>query len=446
MARLTEDFLRELYTKEKFSDILNTLKAGIKQYWPEWTDHLSSDFGICLLEMFAGILAYMRFMQNVTAVESFPSLARLRESLFRHAKWFAYTPKPAGAARTTLQFTVENPAQGATIPRGTRVATSTGDIIFETIEPLVIPAGQTSGTVGAIHAHLIKDEIIGLSDGSKNQRYQLQQSPLVVLPAEDSDEEEFAITLRVDGEEWTQVRSLVWASELGGAESKAFKVEIEPDDTAYVVFGDGLFGDIPPAGAEIVVDYWIGGGEAGNVGAGTLTELAGNIANVASVTNLEAATGGHDRETEEELRKNIPSQVITRGRAVTREDYRRLLEAFAEVAKVNIRHPQENVVEVYVLPQGGGLPSDELKEKLADYLDNIRMITEDVRILDPTLVGVDITARIWVDENYDASEVAGAVVAALREEIGEPEFARQLYPSDIYRIIQAQAGLSLIHI
>lgn len=434
---IDEEFLKQLYTKETFSEILEALKARLREKFPQWSDHLSSDFGVVLLELFAGIADMFRFYQNVTAVEAFPATARLRESLFRHAKWFGYLPKPAGAARTTLQFTVKNPALGAVVPMGTQVSTEDGSIVFETVDTLTIPPGQVSGTIGAVHAHLVRDEVVGVSTGEKNQRFALRQKPLVVLPTDDVASELPYVRVWVNGQEWQQVRSFAWASELGGAEDRVFKVEIEPDDTAYIVFGDGTFGEVPQEGAQIVASYYVGGGPEGNVGQGVLTKLITPVANIASVVNTEPATGGYPAESEEELRKHIPSQVVTRGRAVTRDDYKRLLEAFGEVANVNVYHPRDNVVEVYVLPQGGGLPSDELKQKLANYLDNIRMITEDVRILDPVLVPVDITVKIWVIQGEDTTEVASKVYEVLRDHLSLPEFARRLYPSDLYSLISS---------
>ena len=440
MPIFDEKFLKGLYTKERFEDLLNYFKDEIRRRFPQWTAFNDDDFGTVLLELFAGICDMFRFYQNVTAVESFPCLARLRESLVRHAKWLGYIPKPAGAAYVDLEFTVDDPALGAHVPRGTRVTTQDGSVVFETVEPLTIAPGEVKGVVGAVHAQLVEGELLGRSNGEKNQRFPLRQKPLVVLPALGQTELPY-VRVWVDGEEWTQVRGLAWAAEAGGGVGKAFKVEIEADDTAYIVFGDGLFGDIPPQGAEIVATYYVGGGPEGNVGLGTLTRLVGNIHNIKSVTNITPGTGGHARESEEELRRNIPSQVITRGRAVTRDDYKRLLEAFAEVASVSVYHPRDNVVEVYVLPAGGGKPSQELKEKLAQYLQNIRMITEDVRILDPTLVEVDIALKIWVEPGYSPKEVASNVYKTLKEYLGTPEFARIIYPSDIYKLVHLVPGV-----
>jgi len=431
---INEERLRQLYTKEEFEDILAFFKDAIRQSFPQWNSLLDTDAGVVLLELFAGIADMFRFYQNVHAVEAFPSLAQLRQSLVRHAKWFGYVPKPAGAARVDLKFTATNPATGATVPVGTQVATEDGQIVFETVEPLSIPPGEMTGTVGAIHAHRVANEVLGASNGEPNQMFTLLQKPLVMLTTEDG-EDQLAVQVYVGGEEWSVVRSLAWASELGGGNGNACRLDIDENDEARIVFGDGVFGNIPPEGATITATYWVGGGKEGNVGANTLTRLLTPIPNIASVTNPEAASGGYDRESDEELRRNIPSQVITRGRAVTRDDYRRLIEAFGEVAAVNVHHPKDNVVEVYVLPEGGGKPSEELKSKIADYLDNIRMITEDVRVLSPTLVPVDVAVKVYVSPGTNVDSVHTAVYQVLKGHLSLPEFARTLYPSDIFSLI-----------
>ena len=438
-----EEFLRKLYTQERFSELYEAIKDQLKERFPQWSDLLSSNFGMALVEIFCGLADMFRFYQNVTAVESFPSLARLRESLVRHAKWFAYVPKPAGAARTDLVVTKKNPALPATLPRGAKIETSNGTVTFSTVEELVIPEGQVSGTVGVVHATFVEDELLGTSTGRKNQRFMLTQKPLVTMPSEDGSDLP-AVWVKVGGAAWTQVRSLAWAAEVAGGPGNSFKVEIEADDTAYVVFGDGIFGNVPPAGESITATYLVGGGPEGNIGPHTLTRLIGSYANISRVTNPNPARGGRERESDEELRANIPSTVITRGRAVTREDYRRLLEAFAEIAKISIRHPRDNVVEVYILPVGGGLASKELKERVAGFLDNIRIITEDVRILDPTLISVDITAKVWAVRGFDPTEVAEACEAALRKEIEQADFATSLYPSDVYNILLRVPGVAKV--
>lgn len=68
-----------------------------------------------------------------------------------------------------------------------------------------------------------------------------------------------SVEVFVDGEPWTSVSSLAEA----GADDKVYALNLE-DGT--LVFGDGVHGKIPPAGADVTVSYHTGGGSAGNVG------------------------------------------------------------------------------------------------------------------------------------------------------------------------------------
>jgi len=410
------------YTSETFDDIKADLIAYIKAEHPEWTDTLESDFGVTLVELFSGIGDMMRFYQNVTANESFPSTARLFSSLCRQASWLGYSPHPASAAQVDLTFTKSNSALPATIPVGTRITTTDGEVVFEVTTQLYMPAGQASGTTGAVHGTHVRGQIIGVSDGSKNQNIKLLSQGLVML-TENSNE----ITVYVGGEEWTEYASLIWAAGQNG-----YRIWIDSDREAYVRFGDGTYGNIPITGKQIVADYITGGGLAGNVGAHTLTSLSTSIANIASVTNESAASGGAEAETTEELRTNMPSLAITRGRAVTRTDYSRLLEAFGEIAKIDIDHPSTNVVNVYVLPVGGQEPSASLLASARTYLTDIRMITEDVRVLAPTFVLVNVTATLELAEDVGSSEVLAELIANLRTFLDSGEFARELHIHDIY--------------
>lgn len=418
------------YTSRDFESIKADLIAYIKERLPQWTDFLESDFGVVLVELFAGIGDMFSFYQNVTATESFPSTARLFESLCRQAEWFGYHPHPAAAAQVDLLFTKSDPNQAATIPLGTKVGTVDGRVIFETTDQLYLPPGQASGTVGAVNGTHVRGQIIGVSRGAKNQRFKLLTPGLVMLT-----EGKNALTVRVDGEEWKEYPSLVWSAGANG-----YRVWIDSDREAWVQFGDGTYGNIPPEGAQIVADYIVGGGVQGNVGAYTLTQLMTSLPNIKGVTNPSPSAGGANPETLEELRAHMPALVITRGRAVTRDDYKRLIETFGEIEKVDIQHPQENVVQVFVLPKGGGEPSDSLLQSVRDYLADIRMITEDVQVLAPTFVRVNLFAEVELTQDAPQN-IMGTLDTSLREFLSQGDFARQLHIHDVYDFFDNQAGV-----
>ena len=58
-----------------------------------------------------------------------------------------------------------------------------------------------------------------------------------------------------------------------GGDARHFVLEIDENDQATVVFGDGVFGTSPPTGAQIRATYRIGGGQPGNVPAGAIETI-----------------------------------------------------------------------------------------------------------------------------------------------------------------------------
>jgi hypothetical protein len=99
--------------------------------------------------------------------------------------------------------------------------------------------------------------------------------------------------------------------------------DYDGDDGETLRFGDGIFGSVPEPGSVFRVTYRIGRGAAGNVAAGSITKIDPASASLISkVTNPFPATGGSDRETDEQIRRLAPQKFRARQfRAVRAEDY-----------------------------------------------------------------------------------------------------------------------------
>ena len=115
-------------------------------------------------------------------------------------------------------------------------------------------------------------------------------------------------------------------------------------------------GAIPRDGAEIRVSgYRTGGGDAGNVGARTLTALRTALPFIASVTNLLPARGGVDAETAAEAKVRGPLTLRTGQRAVTASDFEAIArQASIEVARARCLPASQtgsSVVRVLVVPK-----------------------------------------------------------------------------------------------
>ena len=103
-----------------------------------------------------------------------------------------------------------------------------------------------------------------------------------------------------------------------------------PNDRHYVLersrgrlrFGDGAQGKVPPPGAAVMARlYRSGGGLAGNVPAGTVTQLLTGLGGVEAVSNPRPGEGGAEAETPAAVAKRGPATLRHRGRALTPADY-----------------------------------------------------------------------------------------------------------------------------
>lgn len=233
-----------------------------------------------------------------------------------------------------------------------------------------------------------------------------------------------------------------------------------------IVFGDGRFGRIPPAGRDNVrASYRAAGDAAGNVPAGAITGvLSGVLAR--GVTNPLPAQGGAAGETLERLAQRGPAVLRHRRQALTAADYEAIAyEASAAVARARALGAVDErgrtvpgLVRVVIVPVGeepAPTPTPELRREVHDLIA-ARMpatIGDGLTVAGPRYadVGVDVTVR----------PVAGADAAALREAVleralaflhpvmggpGEAGFAfgARLAASDLARALRALPGLDAI--
>ena len=165
--------------------------------------------------------------------------------------------------------------------------------------------------------------VIGESDGSADQEFQ--------LPATSVEPE--TLQLSVEGDnglaEWRRVEDLS-ALDRDTAASRDAQVFQLDAEAGVVRFGDGVRGYIPAPGRRIVVTQLrAGGGQAGNLPAGSLakvaaTTLANNAVNDLVVQQRLPFAGGENAEDLAEGERRIPALFRHRERAVTPDDYRTL--------------------------------------------------------------------------------------------------------------------------
>jgi len=252
-------------------EIFDLLKAKKIEYCPWYTDESLTDGGIGILRTIAHVSKLLIDRANNCLKEAYLSTANLAQSVFNIADTLNYTLSPAKAARILLTFISTG---SATIPVGTKVkrpkSEGFDEVIFETDEALVFTVAG-SKEVYATNGETYSD--LFTSTGAKSQEFGLSYKPYIYG----------SISVVVDGmsETWTQVDDFLESEE----DDCHFVVAIDSDDNVTVKFGDGFNGRIPTEGHEITVEYKVGGGDIGNVGKGTVTQMLTSVPGISSVTN-----------------------------------------------------------------------------------------------------------------------------------------------------------------
>lgn len=456
------------YMARDYGSFLQSMRTLIPEKLPEWTDYESeADFGNVLLQLFAHMGDILSYYQDRVANESFLGTAQDRRSIIHHLRLIGYRLSTAAPASATLRLTVPVSCNDIiTISRGDAFATKSQkdhpSVRFEYAgeQNLTIDCGALS--VDAVtnrkfftgipveEGRLIADEILGVSDGTPNQRYTLAHTPIILrsLGPKASSRD---IILRTDLsgiiDEWTLQESLAFSRE----GQQDFIIEIDQDDRATIIFGDGALGAIPASGAVLTVTYRVGGGPHGNVAANTIqtiVEAPQLLLLGAQVSNPKPATGGAERESIMHAVTHAPQVFRSFKRAVTAQDYEALALDFKGVGKVRAEGTSWNVVTLYVAPEGGGQVSDVLETNLLAYFEDKRPISTIIEIEDVTYVPIYVTAQVGVKSYYPDEDVKEQVQRATGALLAfqHVSFGQTVYLSKFYEAIESIEGVAFVNI
>lgn len=455
------------HTARDYDGLLAAMRDLIPAKLPEWRDHANeADFGNVLLELFAHVADILSYYQDRVADESFLGTARSRRSVIHHLRLIGYELATAAPAATVLALSVPaTVTETVTVDRGAAFATRSlrdrPSVRFEYTgeTPLTVDfgrleadaSGRKVASIQVEQGRLFRDELLGISGHAADERYPVVHPGVIRRPSgpQRQANRDVVLRTRVDGvvEEWELQETLAFSV----GSDLHYVVEIDEHDQGTVVFGDGVSGARPPAGAEIRMTYRTGGGRSGNVPAHAIQTIVDAPALAllgGRVTNPSAATGGADRETLEHAVEHAPAVFRSLGRAVTAADYEALARTFEGVGKVRAMPGEWNRVRLLVAPAGGGRVSDVLRVGLIGHLEDKRMLGHVVEVEDASAVQVLVTAVVGVESWYVRSEVVAAVerAAARLLAFDNVEFGQQVYLSAFYERIADVPGVRFVTI
>ncbi|MFE7745523.1 putative baseplate assembly protein [Nocardia sp. NPDC057455] len=339
-----------------------------------------------------------------------------------------------------------------------------------TASPRVFDASAFTigGTVDARYAEVVRDEVIGMSEGVPAQRFPVARPPVVAEPGE-------RIAVQVAAGSGWQLWECVEHFGASGPDDHHFTLDAA---TGTVCFGPGVrqpdgsvtqYGAVPPKGAPIRVPvYHTGGGRRGNVARGAVRLLRSSLPFVTRIENRKPGSGGVDGETVDNAKLRAPMLLRTRDRAVTARDYELLAcAASPRVARARClagTGPDAAVVRVLLVPDVDSderatvpferlQPTDELLRTVVQYLDERRMIGTRLIVEPPRYRGVTVVAAVRARVTSDPSRVRDHAIHALNRYLhpitdgpdgnGWP-FGRPVQAGELFAVLQAVEGVEQI--
>jgi hypothetical protein len=388
-----------------FSEVKQNLINFLKNQ-SEFSDYNFDGSAInFLLDILAYNTHYNVVHTNLGFAETFLDSAAVRSSVVSRAKELGYTPRSKSGALASIRvsFAVSgNPSQYV-LPQGTNFSSSNGSQTynFTTTEDIVF----------ANDGNNVFSKTIDIYQG-KYTTYQYTinlNDPLqrIIVPDKNVDTRFLTVSYKTTSSstsftEVENVNSLSIANLTPTTEVYFLKETY--DGYFEVYFGDDVIGRSLKNGNIVKLDYLITDGKEVN-GARNFS-LASTIPAISStsITTIDVATGGDDKETIESIKFLAPFYYQSQGRAVTEDDTIALVKnTYSNVDDVAVWGGEKNDPPFYGKIFIAIKPSDstiKLTNATKEYIKNdmitrFNVVSVRPEIVDPDyiFVAVDVVVR-----------------------------------------------------
>jgi Baseplate J-like protein len=192
-----------------------------------------------------------------------------------------------------------------------------------------------------------------------------------------------------------------------------YVVETDEERGSLIRFGNGTNGMLLPDDAIVHCRYQVGKPLEGNVGADSIVHLEKSLAPVllagATIWNPFDVVDARDPEPAALVIRRVPEAYRARQlRAVTLADYLRRAEELPRVSRAAARYAWTGswrTVRITIDPVGTNVLDDTLRRQVADYLEAVRLIGEDLEIRPPRFVPLRIDVALCIDDTHWPEDV-----------------------------------------
>lgn len=216
----------------------------------------------------------------------------------------------------------------------------------------------------------------------------------------------------------------------------------------------------------LFVQYRVGGGLSTNVGVGVINQIGNidlsingpsqsintNVSQSLSITNVTAAIGGSDPPNTEEVRNMVTFNFSAQKRAVTINDYKSIIDTmpgkFGSPAKVAITE-SDNKIIIQILSYDDNnkltqVSSNNLKNNLATYLSNYRMINDYISIDVAKVIDLEFEIYVVIESDRNQGQIIIEIINSIQNFMSPKnrELGQNINVSEIRKLIQNVAGVS----
>jgi len=372
------------------------------------------------------VLSYNTYMNNfytnMAINEMFLDSAVIKNSVVSHAKELNYLPRSRTSSKAIVNVTITDTAatgQSILIPKFTEFRTNYQGQNYNFITAQGYVAKKVStNTFVATSVEIFEGEIL---TNFEKDGFFLDEENFLRCNLTNENIDINTIEVFVDDEATEGQNQFFYTKDIFGvtATSKVFYLDPYFNDRYSAYFGRNLYGEQPQQDIDIKIQYRICSGEEPNGAARFTTTFVPN----ATVTTVEAAAGGAERENLDSIKYFAPKSIQIQERAVTARDYDVLLrQRFPEIQSVSVYGgdeldpPQYGRVAISVNLQGNGILSSTSKNVYVRYLSDKSPLTIEPIFIDPDFLYTELTVDVTYDKNKTGKSIQ-ELESLIRDEI-----------------------------
>tara|TARA_B100000959_G_C14989861_1_gene627331 strand:+ start:2606 stop:4492 length:1887 start_codon:yes stop_codon:yes gene_type:complete len=418
--------MSDVASKLKVSELdFDTIKTNLKNFLSDQNELSDYNFDGSAMSVLLDLLAYNThynaFYLNMIVNEMFLDTASIRNSVVSRAKHLGYTPLSVRGARAYVDLTITPADTPATIvvEKDTQFSSTINGISY-------IFATANSTTVNVNSNGVYTTANVELSQGIPlTHRYTANtQDPdqKFVLPNANTDTSTLTVRIQTSATS-SNLYAYALANDTTTVNSTAntYWLEESEDGKYEVVFGDGVVGRKPITGNIVLLSSLVADSTETN-GAKTFSAVSdvGGYSNVA-ISTRTVASGGSDRDSISKIKFNAPRNYQAQNRAVTINDYIRILQRDYPAAESVIAWggetsdpPVYGKVYIAIKPASGLTLSTATKNYIKDTVlgkRNVVSITPEIQNPDYMYVTIDSTVKYDSTKTTKSAETIKSTIS-----------------------------------